>query len=101
MTIGYDVPWRKVHELLVEAAVATDGINISREPFVLQTSLDDWYVSYQLNAYTDVPERMAGIYSELHGNIQDKFNEAGIEIMSPRYSAVRDGNASTIPEKGK
>ncbi|MEQ6167368.1 MULTISPECIES: mechanosensitive ion channel domain-containing protein [unclassified Ekhidna] len=101
VTIGYDVPWRKVHELLVEAAVATDGINISREPFVLQTSLDDWYVSYQLNAYTDVPERMAGIYSELHGNIQDKFNEAGIEIMSPRYSAVRDGNASTIPEKGK
>ncbi|WP_424963630.1 mechanosensitive ion channel domain-containing protein [Ekhidna sp.] len=98
VTIGYDVPWRKVHELLVEAAVATDGINISREPFVLQTSLDDWYVSYQLNAYTDVPERMAGIYSELHANIQDKFNEAEIEIMSPRYSAVRDGNASTIPK---
>ena len=99
VTIGYDVPWRKVHELLVEAAVATDGINISREPFVLQTSLDDWYVSYQLNAYTDVPERMQKIYSELHANIQDKFNEANIEIMSPHYNAVRDGNRSTIPKK--
>ncbi|MEM6641902.1 MAG: mechanosensitive ion channel family protein [Bacteroidota bacterium] len=97
VTIGYDVPWRKVHELLIESAVATDGVNISKEPFVLQTSLDDWYVAYQLNAYTDVPERMPKIYSELHANIQDKFNEAGVEIMSPHYRAVRDGNASTIP----
>lgn len=97
VTIGYDVPWRKVHELLIEAAVATHGINISKEPFVLQTSLDDWYVAYQLNAFTDLPEQMPAIYSELHGNIQDKFNEAGVEIMSPHYRAVRDGNQSTIP----
>lgn len=99
VTIGYDVPWRKVHELLIEAAVATDGVNVSKEPFVLQTSLDDWYVSYQVNAYTDTPERMPKIYSELHANIQDKFNEAGIEIMSPHYRAVRDGNELTIPKK--
>ena len=98
VTIGYDVPWRKVHELLIEAAVATDGVNVSREPFVLQTSLDDWYVSYQLNAYTDTPNKMPRIYSELHGNIQDKFNEAGIEIMSPHYRAIRDGNDTTIPK---
>ncbi|MEM9897409.1 MAG: mechanosensitive ion channel family protein [Bacteroidota bacterium] len=98
VTIGYDVPWRQVHELLVEAAVATDGVNISREPFVLQTSLDDWYVSYQLNAYTDMPDQMPRIYSDLHANIQDKFNQAGVEIMSPHYKAVRDGNASTIPK---
>ncbi|WP_425390675.1 mechanosensitive ion channel domain-containing protein [Ekhidna sp.] len=98
VTIGYDVPWRKVHELLIEAAVATDGVNISKEPFVLQTSLDDWYVAYQLNAYTDLPEQMPRIYSELHSNIQDKFNEADIEIMSPHYRAVRDGNPSTIPK---
>ncbi|WP_436515589.1 mechanosensitive ion channel domain-containing protein [Ekhidna sp. To15] len=99
VTIGYDVPWRKVHELLIEAAVATDGVNISKEPFVLQTSLDDWYVSYQLNAYTDIPEKMPKTYSELHANIQDKFNDAGIEIMSPHYRAVRDGNPITIPPK--
>lgn len=99
VTIGYDVPWRKVHELLIEAAVGTEGINISREPFVLQTSLDDWYVSYQVNAYTDLPDRMAAIYSDLHSNIQDKFNAAGIEIMSPHYRAVRDGNQTTVPKK--
>ena len=99
VTIGYDVPWRKVHELLIEAAVATEGVNISKEPFVLQTSLDDWYVSYQLNAYTDAPELMPKTYSLLHANIQDKFNEAGIEIMSPHYRAVRDGNTTTIPSK--
>lgn len=101
VTIGYDVPWRKVHELLIEAAVATEGVNVSREPFVLQTSLDDWYVSYQLNAFTDAPEIMPKIYSELHANIQDKFNEAGIEIMSPHYRAVRDGNTSTIVKVDK
>lgn len=99
VTIGYDVPWRKVHELLIEAAVVTDGVNISKEPFVLQTSLDDWYVEYQLNAYTDAPEKMPKTYSELHANIQDKFNEAGIEIMSPHYRAMRDGNTSTIPKE--
>ena len=101
VTIGYDVPWRKVHELLIEAAVATEGVNISKEPFVLQTSLDDWYVAYQLNAYTDTPEKMPRIYSELHANIQDKFNEAGVEIMSPHYRAVRDGNAITIPNRNE
>ncbi len=99
VTIGYDVPWRKVHELLIEAAVITEGVNITREPFVLQTSLDDWYVSYQLNAYTDAPQMMPRIYSTLHANIQDKFKEANIEIMSPHYRAVRDGNGSTIPEE--
>lgn len=99
VTIGYDVPWRQVHELLIDAAVATEGVNISREPFVLQTSLDDWYVAYQLNAYTDTPEKMPKIYSELHANIQDKFNAAGVEIMSPHYRAVRDGNAITIPKE--
>ncbi|MEO1253531.1 MAG: mechanosensitive ion channel domain-containing protein [Bacteroidota bacterium] len=97
ITIGYDVPWRKVHELLIEAAVMTDGINVTKEPFVLQTSLDDWYVSYQLNAFTDTPEVMPLIYSTLHSNIQDLFKKANIEIMSPHYRAVRDGNQSTIP----
>ncbi|GAB4246029.1 MAG: mechanosensitive ion channel [Ekhidna sp.] len=99
VTIGYDVPWRQVHELLIDAALSTDGVNVSKDPFVLQTSLDDYYVSYQLNAFTDVPERMPAIYSELHANIQDKFNEAGVEIMSPHYRAVRDGSEVTIPKK--
>lgn len=98
VTIGYDVPWKKIHELLISAAGETEHVLSEPKPFVLQTSLDDFYVSYELNAYTNNPGMMARIYSELHSNIQDKFNEAGVEIMSPHYSAVRDGNQTTIPE---
>jgi small-conductance mechanosensitive channel len=97
VTIGYDAPWRHVHQLLVSAAEATGGILKDPKPFVLQTSLDDFYVSYQLNAYTDQPAVMVRTYSELHQNIQDGFNEAGVEIMSPHYGALRDGNRAALP----
>jgi small-conductance mechanosensitive channel len=97
VTIGYDVPWRQVHELLIAAAAGTPGILAEPAPFVLQTSLDDFYVSYEVNAYTDQPNKMALMYSGLHANIQDHFNEAGVEIMSPHYRAPRDGNQTTIP----
>ncbi len=99
VTIGYDVPWRKVHEVLIDAAKKTNYTLETPEPFVLQTSLDDFYVSYQINVHTDKPILQPRIYSELHQNIQDGFNEAEIEIMSPHYSASRDGNQSTIPEE--
>ena len=97
VTIGYDNPWHTVHELLVQAAMETEGIDKDKKPFVLQTSLDDWYVSYQVNAYTKEPNRMAQIYSNLHQNIQDNFNKAGVEIMSPHYQTLRDGNEIAIP----
>ncbi|MDH4274661.1 MAG: mechanosensitive ion channel family protein [Gammaproteobacteria bacterium] len=97
VTIGYDVPWQQVQSLLVEAALATEGIQQLPTPFVFQTSLGDWYVNYEINGYTQTPEKMADIYSDLHENILIKFNDAGVEIMSPHYFAVRDGNASTVP----
>lgn len=99
VTIGYDAPWRKVHELLIAAALATEHILKEPAPFVLQTALNDHTVAYELNAYTNEPARMAGIQSDLHHNIQDRFNEAGVEIMSPQYTAVRDGNRTTIPDE--
>jgi small-conductance mechanosensitive channel len=99
VTIGYDAPWKQVHQLLINAALATELIEQSPVPFVLQTSLDDFYVSYQINAYTKKPNLQATIYSNLHAQIQEKFNAAGVEIMSPHYNAIRDGNASTIPSK--
>jgi len=85
ITLGYD---------------ALETVHILKEPapFVLQTSLDNFYISYQLNAYTNQPNLMVIIYSELHQNIQDKCNEAGIEILSPSYTSLRDGNTTTIPE---
>lgn len=97
ITIGYDVPWQKVHGLLVDAALSTEKILAEPRPFVLQTSLDDWYVSYEINAYTRQPENMADIYSELHQHILEKFDADGVEIMSPHYFAVRDGNTTTVP----
>ena len=99
VTLGYDIPWRKVHRALIEAALCTGKILKTPSPFVFQTSLDDNYVSYELNAYTNKPNDMANIYSELHQNIQDKCNEADIEILSPHYRAVRDGNMTAIPEE--
>ena len=99
VTIGYAAPWRQVHELLISAALATDDILHDPPPFVLQTALNDFYVAYELNAYTAKPSNMLDVYSVLHQNIQDKFNEAGVEINSPHYTALRDGNQTTIPEK--
>ncbi|MGA7826241.1 MAG: mechanosensitive ion channel family protein [Geobacteraceae bacterium] len=99
VTIGYDVPWRTIHLLLVDAAKATENILELPAPFVFQTSLDDFYVSYELNAYTEKPSVMAKTYSDLHQNIQEKFNEAGVEIMSPHYAQIRDGNRTAIPRE--
>ncbi|CAN5275153.1 mechanosensitive ion channel family protein [soil metagenome] len=99
VTIGYDAPWPEVQAALISAAKATEGILAEPAPFVLQTSLDDFYVSYEINAYTAKPQIMAVIYSDLHRNIQDQFNKAGIEIMSPHYATLRDGNRTTIPDQ--
>ena len=92
VTIGYDVPWPTVQQLLLSAAAATPDIEENPKPFVLQTSLDDNYVAYELNAFTRRADRRPGIYSELHANILDAFHTAGVEITSPHYRAVRDGN---------
>jgi small-conductance mechanosensitive channel len=97
VTIGYDVPWPKVHSALNEAADRTEFLLKEPKPFVLQTSLEDFYVAYQINAYTREAAKQALIYSSLHQNIQDVFNEHGIEILSPHYRAARDGNMTTIP----
>jgi small-conductance mechanosensitive channel len=97
VTIGYDTPWPRVHELLIEAALATRGVLTEPRPFVLQTSLNDFHISYQINAYTREPNRMAEILSDLHIGIQDSFRQGDVEIMSPSWLSLRDGNRSTIP----
>ena len=98
VTIGYDVPWKKVHELLIGAALKTASIEADPKPFVLQESLDDYSVNYQLNATTKDAVAMPRTHSELNANILDAFNEAGLEIMSPMFMATRDGTALTLPD---
>jgi small-conductance mechanosensitive channel len=97
--IGYDVPWRQVEAMLIEAAKRTGGLDHSRDPFVLQTALGDFAVSYQLNAYCTDPAPMMQIYSDLHANIQDVFNEHGVQIMSPAYVADPERAKLVPPER--
>ncbi len=98
VTIGYDVPWDQVHELMISAALKTADILADPKPFVLQTSLDDFAVAYQVNAYTRSPNSMAATYSNLHLNIQEAFTKANIEILSPHYMVVRREAPSKSPE---
>lgn len=95
--LGYEVPSKQVEELLIKAALQSEGINTNKEPFVHIVSLKDYYVEYELNAYTDNPESMGGIYSELHRKVLEVFHAAGIEMVLPMYNAFRNGNESTIP----
>lgn len=99
VTIGYDIPCGKVEKLLIEAALKSLHIEPEPKPFVLQTSLDDNYVSYELNAYSKEAKKMALIYSDIHKNILEVFDKDGVEILSPQYIAARDGNLTTVPSQ--
>jgi small-conductance mechanosensitive channel len=100
VTIGYDVPWRTVHELLIAAAAGVEDVLDDPAPTVLQLSLDDFYITYKLVVATKRPDRMLRILSDVHQNIQDRFAEAGVEIMSPHYRANRSGESPAIPDIG-
>lgn len=99
IAMAYDVPWQTFHELAKAAVARTALLESQPEPFIFQSSLDDFYVTYQVNAYTKHPHRQAFIYSELHKHLMDVFHEAGIEMVSPKYHAVRDGSVRDMPEK--
>lgn len=97
VTIGYDTPWALVHEMLKKAAKNTKLINQHREPFVLQNALNDYHVSYEINAYTEHEEILPLVYSELHQNIQTEFSKNGVEIMSPMFNVIRNKPENTVP----
>jgi small-conductance mechanosensitive channel len=96
VTIGYDAPWRQVHALLLQAADQTSGLRESPPPRVLQRALSDFYVAYQLVAHAQHPEHTFEVLSELHQNIQDRFNEHGVQILSPHF-AVPPREAVVVP----
>ena len=95
--IGYDADWRQVHELMVEAARATQGVEAEPAPFVLQTALGNYAVDYLLVATTREPTRKRFIESELRQSVLDVFHREGIEIMTPTVASLRDGNQPAIP----
>jgi small-conductance mechanosensitive channel len=83
--IGYETPWRLVEEMLKTAADRTNGLLKDPSPYVLQKTLGDFAISYEINAYCNEPTRMMPIYTELHRNILDVFNENHVQIMTPAY----------------
>jgi len=97
VSISYDVEWSVIENLLIRAALHTKGILHEPEPFVLATALNDFYCCYEINAYTKEAHSLPVLYSDLHKNILDFFNEAGVEIMSPHFFARRDGEKVQIP----
>lgn len=101
VTIGYDVPWQTVKEIMEGAALETLGVLHHPKPFMRTTSLDDFYVEYEINAYTKDAKNLARIYSDLHQNLLRRFFEANVEIMSPHIYARRDGIDTQMPEEFK
>ncbi len=99
VTVGYDVPWEKVHELLLEVASRTDNLLKKQKPFILQNSLDEFNVEYQLNVYTKEADKMSSIYSDLRKNVQEVFKEGGIDLTSPHYIVNKNFTGDSIPEK--
>lgn len=95
--IGYDVPWREVETMLLLAVERTDGLRAEPKPFVLQLSFGDFATKYQVNAYCNEPLRMLSLYSALHANIQDVFNEHGVQIMTPVYTQLLPAHAVDHP----
>src|SRR5262249_45104359 len=90
VTIGYDAPWRQVHALLLLAAERTPGVWREPRPYVLQQALSDFYAEYELRAHIERPEVRFHVLSDLHAQIQDAFNEFGVQIMSPNFEAQPD-----------
>ncbi|RZT97805.1 mechanosensitive ion channel family protein [Rivibacter subsaxonicus] len=98
VTIGYDAPWRLVHQMLLRAAAETPGLRESPKPFILQRALNDFYVAYELRAYIDRPIERLQILSTLHARIQDAFNAQGVQIMSPHFLAQPEQAVVVPPE---
>jgi small-conductance mechanosensitive channel len=96
VTIGYDVPWRQVHAMLLMAAARVPAVATEPPPRVLQTALNDFYVEYTMLVTISQPVRRLAILSDVHASIQDVFNEFGVQIMSPNYEAD-PGAAKIVP----
>jgi small-conductance mechanosensitive channel len=99
ITIGYDAPWRQVHTLLLDAATGTEGIARAPAPLVLQRALSDFFVEYELQVTINDVSAYMEIMSRLHANIQDQFNESGVQIMSPHF-AFQPGEPVVVPRQG-
>ncbi len=100
VSVGYDIDWKKASALLTEAALKTTGVLKTPAPFTVPVKLDDFYVQYQINAYTN-DVNIGTMYAELNQNILEVFNREGIELLSPHFNALRNADAVILPKKPK
>jgi len=100
-TIGYDVDWRIVHQLLIDAAGRVEGVEREPTPWVFQRSLNDFHITYEICCVTHDSKNQFLLYSRLHQQIQDAFAAAGVEILSPAFSNLRDANVNVLPQEPK
>jgi small-conductance mechanosensitive channel len=94
VTFGYSTPWQTVHDILINAALATEHVEKTPKPFVLQTKLDDFYACYQINCYTKDVSRIPRIYAMLYENIQTGFHEAGLDMTAAHYRIITSNKDS-------
>ena len=90
-----------VHGLLIEAAGRVEGVEREPEPWVFQRSINDYHITYEICCVTRESHQQLLLYSRLHEEIQDAFARAGVEILSPAYSSLRDANAPVLPDEPK
>jgi small-conductance mechanosensitive channel len=89
ITFGYATPWQTIHEILINAALATEYVQKKPKPFVLQTALDDFYARYQINCYTKEVDKVPAIYAQLYENIQNGFYATGIDMTAAHHQIIR------------
>ena len=101
VTMGYDVPWRDVYDILIRAAQKTPHVEENPKPFVIQTGLEDFYACYEINVHVKEIEKVQLIHSLLYQHIQDEFKNAGISMFSPHYYAGTNNlqNSQNVIEK--
>jgi small-conductance mechanosensitive channel len=99
VTIGYDTPWRQVQAMLILASQKTEGVSAATPPEVVQRSLSDFYVEYELRCRIENAKQRVLVLSRLHAQIQDTFNEHGVQIMSPHFVAQPQDAVVIPPDK--
>jgi small-conductance mechanosensitive channel len=101
ITFGYNTPWQTVRNILIDAAMRTSHVLENPKPFVLQTAMDDFYATYQINLYTKDVARVPAIYSQLYENIQNSFHAAGIDMTAAHYRINLPPDVYTPPPEDK
>jgi small-conductance mechanosensitive channel len=99
VSVGYDIKRDVVEDLLIEAALNTEWLLNNPKPFVFIKTLANFWVEYELNAYTERPSKLIAIYSDLHKSILDSFNKAGVELLSPHYLSLSHWGKNATSER--